>query len=131
MDYDRETGHFTWRPCAMTQRRRAGYVGHKNGKQWEISINRVRYPAGQLAWLYVTGDWPEGRVYHKDFREKGNGYNNAFDNLTLQGPGKKGLKLGGEDIQLEWNEMIARINAKKEGKRWGVVKMETKREESF
>ncbi len=101
----------------MTQRRRSGYIGHRNGKQWEINIARVRYPAGQLAWLYVTGEWPAGKVYHKDFREKGNGYNNAFDNLTLQGPGKRELKIGVVGIQNDWNEMVKRLNAKRDGKR--------------
>jgi len=42
-----------------------------------ISINKKNYLAHRLAWLYMTGNYPESEVDHKD-RDKSN---NRFSNL--------------------------------------------------
>lgn len=77
LHYDPETGVFTWRvrrgpvhpgDVAGTLQRR-GY--------WKITIDRTCYQAHNLAWLYMTGRWPEHEIDHID-RDK---LNNRFANL--------------------------------------------------
>lgn len=78
LNYDRRTGVFTWR----LRRGRTAKAGDeagtidKNGHVM-IGIDGDMYPAGRLAWLYVTKDWPPGRVSFLD----GNPSNTAFLNL--------------------------------------------------
>jgi hypothetical protein len=66
LHYDPETGEFTWA--------RAGHRGYKpvvNTKAGSITrghrvirINKRGYFAARLAWLYMTGEWPEMDMDH-------------------------------------------------------------------
>lgn len=94
LDYDQETGVFTWKarkdyPKAWNTR----FVGKPTGckcyhpksmgtvagkpSMIQIRINDILYLANRLAWLYVTGEWPQEFIDHADH----NPFNNAFDNL--------------------------------------------------
>lgn len=44
-----------------------------------ITVDGTTYPGHHLAWLYMTGEWPQERVDHRD----GDRSNNAFSNLRL------------------------------------------------
>lgn len=77
LHYDPLTGEFRWkvrhgRSAAGT---RAGTLN--TAKYWVISINCIRYRAHRLAWLYMTGEWPEFLIDH----ENGKGYDNRWTNL--------------------------------------------------
>lgn len=83
LHYDPETGIFKWKfrdnVRANWNTRYAGTVagcldhyGHT-----VTSIDDVKYRASRLAWLYVTGEWPENEVDHWDLDKS----NNRFHNL--------------------------------------------------
>jgi hypothetical protein len=64
--YRKSTGAFTYRQDRgrMKKGMRAGTVnGHG---YWQLGIGGKFYKASRLAWLYVTGAWPEGQVDHKN-----------------------------------------------------------------
>src|SRR5262249_32141337 len=74
--YSPKTGTFIWR-VTLNPRGKAGSVaGCKDGAYWAIRIDRTLYDAHRLAWLYMTGEWPEGI----DHRDK-DGINNRWKNL--------------------------------------------------
>ncbi len=89
LDYDPETGHFTWRHRIEFDARwnnrfagkRAGNLRRVDGQPayWIICINARKYRAHRLAWLWVKGEWPVGELDHED----GDGLNNRIGNLRL------------------------------------------------
>jgi hypothetical protein len=76
--YDPETGVFRW----LTPKAKRIQVGDiagsisKSGHRY-IEIDGHAYLAHRLAWLYVHGVWPEGRLDHRDRV----GDNNRISNL--------------------------------------------------
>lgn len=65
LDYDRETGVFTWRRPS-SNRVQAGQAAGSlltNG-YLNIAIDGRRYRAHRLAWLYVYGRMPEDQIDH-------------------------------------------------------------------
>jgi len=83
LNYDPETGLFVWKVGKGPVKDRIGTVAgcvHENhsGKKYiRIHIDGKQYSAHRLAWLYMTGKYPEDQVDHED----GNGENNRFSNL--------------------------------------------------
>lgn len=79
LNYDPETGMFTWR----VPRKGTGGVGSVAGRvnpgngYIDICVDYRRYLGHRLAWLYMTGEWPTNDVDHKDRVRT----NNAWSNL--------------------------------------------------
>lgn len=78
--YNRRTGIFTWiKQSGNAGNGRKAVVGslRKNGYR-EITIDRVKYQASNLAWLYVYGRWPR-MIDHKNRKPD----DNRIANLRL------------------------------------------------
>lgn len=81
LDYDPETGVFTWkfRPEARKEwnTRYAGKEAGSVSRYLNIRIGTITHQAHRLAWLHVYGIWPKDQIDHKD----GDKLNNRLENL--------------------------------------------------
>lgn len=83
--YDPGTGNFTWLDREVQSGRDAQWNSRFSGKpagtvrmgHRAITIDRIIYRAGRLAWFNVTGEWPENLIGYVD----GDPGNTRFANL--------------------------------------------------
>lgn len=82
LDYNPDSGLFTWRVYRNRDARQGDIAGHvatiTGGRKYiRIRIDRRQYFAQRLAWLYMMGAWPDWLIDHAD----NDGLNNRWLNL--------------------------------------------------
>ena len=61
--YAPTTGIFRWKVSASSRASVGSIAGAKNGRGYhQIRIGGRPYPASRLAWLYMTGKWPNSEI---------------------------------------------------------------------
>lgn len=82
LDYDPETGIFTWKisKSRAVKGCKAGYIGRRG--YIIITIDKIKYPAHRLAYIWMTGKNPESIMDHIN----GNTGDNKWSNLRLANP---------------------------------------------
>ena len=100
LHYDPETGEFRWRihrAGTAVAGQIAGNTQRPNPRyrRRRIGVDYVEYKANRLAWLYMTGEWPDGLVDHIDTDPM----NNRWSNLRLA-----------TQAQNQWNVGLRRNN---------------------
>lgn len=68
LDYDPITGAFRWiRRQPAGRPSQGGIAGTLTSRGYrEIFIDRKKYRASRLAWFYMTGNWPDEEIDHKN-----------------------------------------------------------------
>jgi hypothetical protein len=66
VSYDPETGEFRWRLSGRGRFKRSGEVaGRLNERGYiRLSVDGNECYGHRLAWLYMTGEWPENEIDH-------------------------------------------------------------------
>jgi hypothetical protein len=78
LSYDSATGIFRWKIKPRPQSEVGDIAGTRHNQgYWHIRVLGQHYLAHRLAWLYMTGEWPEALVDHRDRNRS----NNAWLNL--------------------------------------------------
>lgn len=87
----------------------------------KIEVDGRAYLAHRLAWLYMTGEWPEGEVDHKDCDPANNEWGNLrlatrgqnAQNSSLRADNTSGVK--GVSKHPQYDKWVARVG--KDGKK--------------
>jgi hypothetical protein len=79
--YNEETGIFTWKKLRPSQHRQkiGDEVGHYDKGLVHIKFNQQKFSASRLAWFYIHGAMPNGKIEHIN----GNTSDNSAKNLQL------------------------------------------------
>lgn len=64
VEYDSDTGVFTWRTAGQGKRLGAPAGSITTRGYARVKVDYVGYPAHRLAWLYVHGQWPAHEIDH-------------------------------------------------------------------
>jgi hypothetical protein len=77
LDYDPQTGIFTWKVRTAKRTIVGDTAGCPNKKGYiYIRIDTVNYRANVLAWFYVTGQWPSDQIDHENCKRGDNRFSN-------------------------------------------------------
>jgi len=77
LTYEMQTGVFNWRRAPTNQVQagaKAGWIEARGYRR--ICIGGKSYQAHRLAWLYVTGSWPEDQIDHINLNRSDNRWSN-------------------------------------------------------
>lgn len=122
LDYDPETGVFTWR-CRpeKSPQWNGAWAGKRAGTRnsvtgyVQITVDGRRYYGHRLAWLYAHGAWPKGEVDHKDGDRAGNRIANLrpatkAQNMANAGPHRRNTS-GARGVywDAKWGRWYAQI----------------------
>lgn len=77
IDYSPETGLFRWRVHQGGPRKQGWFAGADEHGYRAISVRGQLHRAHRIAWLLMTGYWPEQEIDHID----GDRSNNRWENL--------------------------------------------------
>lgn len=121
MDYDPETGRFTWRPREVRSQYdktwNTRYAGMVAGTLTvpkcyvQIMVLGRLYLAQRLAFLWMTGEWPDPEPDHQDT----NPWNNAWANLRQA---TRSQQLGNTNIRVDNTSGYKGVWFEKRRKHW-------------
>lgn len=81
IEYDADSGMFTWRVRRGAYRQGDHAGGVNRDCHWQIQIGGQRYLGHELAWFFAYGEWPKRKIVHVH----GRGVDNTLTNLVEAG----------------------------------------------
>ncbi|WIL02001.1 putative class I holin [Salmonella phage S4lw] len=91
LHYDPDTGVFTWKATRVHNAGAGSEAGANHCAGYRsIAFGGKRYLAHRLAWLYMTGEWPNSLIDHIN----GDGRDNRFCNLREADKSENGCNKG-------------------------------------
>ena len=85
LDYNPDTGVFTWIKSTTRRVKTGDVAGSKNNRRYiNIRVNKKQYLAHRLAYLYMTGNFPENFIDHINHIKDDNRWANLRDATNSQ-----------------------------------------------
>ncbi len=94
LDYNPKTGTFIWKKkTSRMSRIKVGQIaGSLDSKGYsKIKIYKIHYRASRLAWLYMTGNWPEFEIDHKNRIRDDDSWGNLRESTHSQNKANVGI----------------------------------------
>lgn len=115
LNYDPETGKFIWKVSLAPRGPIGAKAGCSDGARIVVRIDGKLYLAHRLAWLYVTGLWPDGEIDHINMDQSDNRFCNLRSadrsenqrNTIAHRDSKSGLK--GVSFDVSRGRWVAKI----------------------
>lgn len=111
LNYNGETGEFSWLPAKMKWKR-LNRVGSKKASGYmQVGIGDKVYYQHRLAWLYMTGEWPDSEIDHiNGIRD-----DNRWCNLRLATSSQNGMNTALSSVNTSG---IKGVSWDKRNKKW-------------
>lgn len=112
LDYDQNTGQFTWKvkTCRkVVPGKKAG--GFNSNGYVQIKINNIFFYGHRLAWFYVHGKWPEQEIDHIN----GNTSDNRLCNLR---PANRAQNNQNRIARVDCKSGVRGVILRKDTKKW-------------
>jgi HNH endonuclease/AP2 domain len=98
--YDPDVGNFYWLISPRYKVNIGDRAGYNSQGYWNLSYGCNLYRAHRVAWLMMTGEWPEDQIDHKDRNKLNNRWSNLrqatnaenIRNQALRSNNKSGVK---------------------------------------
>lgn len=88
LQYNPKTGIFNWRKTPVNQVNAGDEAGWLEAKGYRrICVDGGRYLAHRLAWLYMTGEWPNDQIDHINMLKDDNRWSNLRSANNSQNQG--------------------------------------------
>jgi hypothetical protein len=85
LSYAPTTGTFRWKVSASSRAPVGAIAGAKNGRGYhQIRIGGRPYSASRLAWLYMTGKWPNSEISYINGKPSDTRWANLREATSLQ-----------------------------------------------
>ena len=115
LHYHPESGVFRWRFCTSSHIKPWDIAGTLRNDYLAISISNKKHYAHRLAWLYMTGNWPEQQIDHVDGVKSNNAWSNLREatnkqnneNQSIKSNNKSGFRgVHFDDKSQKWRAMV-------------------------
>ena len=114
LDYNSETGIFTWKVRTANRVKVGDVAGYSNGNDYlQISVQSRLYQAHRLAWLHTRGVWPKDQIDHINRNRSDNRISNlreATNKQNQQNTGKQSNNTSGHP-GVSWYKRISKWQA--------------------
>lgn len=113
LTYDPDEGEFRWRSDGLGKRKAGAIAGSAGKRGVTITINHRNHSAHRLAWLYMTGKWPECIIDHIDCDPLNNKWSNlrqathSQNSCNIRGRSASGFKGVYRSSKNTWRATIA------------------------
>lgn len=105
LDYNPETGIFTWKVYRQGVKGIGSVAGYLNKAGYiKIMINGKFYQAHRLAWFYIHGEWPKNYIDHINGQKDDNRIENLRDVSRNQNQQNRNCHRNGHLIGTTFNK---------------------------